>query len=70
MLFFEDGSPNKDIHEALRNAVRLRKALRKQEDEQAADRAAAAQQAGDAEEGNVSGRRGVDRRTLAGRASR
>jgi hypothetical protein len=30
MLFFEDGSPNKDIHNALREAERVRKALREQ----------------------------------------
>ena len=33
MIFFEDGSPNKDIHEALREAARVRKALRQEEAE-------------------------------------
>jgi hypothetical protein len=33
MVFFEDGSPNKNIHEALREAARVRKALRQEEAE-------------------------------------
>src|SRR5437764_12484081 len=39
MLFFEDGSPNKDIHAALREAQRVRKILRMEESEKAASRA-------------------------------
>ena len=40
MVFFEDGSPNKDIHAALREAERVRKALREEEFEKTANRAA------------------------------
>ena len=36
MVFFEDGSPNKNIHEALREAARVRKALRQEEAEKIA----------------------------------
>jgi hypothetical protein len=36
MLFFEDGSPNKDVHEALREAQRVRKILRDEETGKAA----------------------------------
>jgi hypothetical protein len=63
VLFFEDGSPNKDIHDALREAERMRKVLRQREDEQLADRAAVPEQACDAEEVSAPLRRGVDRRT-------
>ena len=44
MLFFEEGSPVKDIQNALRAAERARKVLRHQEEEEAAARAAAATQ--------------------------
>jgi hypothetical protein len=40
MLFFENGSPNKDIHDALRAAERVRKALREEEAEKIANHAA------------------------------
>jgi hypothetical protein len=36
MVFFEDGSPNRDIDEALREAARVRKALRDEEAEKIA----------------------------------
>jgi predicted nucleic acid-binding Zn-ribbon protein len=36
MVFFEDGTPNKDIDEALREAARVRKALRDEEAERKA----------------------------------
>jgi hypothetical protein len=62
MLFFEDGSPNKDIHDALRRAERMRKTLRQREDEEFASRAAVAEPAGNAEDVSASGGRGVDRR--------
>ena len=41
MVFFEDGSPNRYIHEALREAARVRKALRDEEAEIIASRSAA-----------------------------
>lgn len=40
MMFFLEGSPNKDISAALREAQRVRKALRLAEDEKAQQRAA------------------------------
>jgi hypothetical protein len=71
MLFFEEGSPNKDIHDALRRAEGMRKAIRQREDEQFASRAADSEQAtGDAEEVSGSGRRGPDRRTPSAGRSR
>ena len=42
MVFFFDQSPNKDIQDALRDAERVRKALREEEAEQYAERVAAA----------------------------
>ena len=44
MLFFEDGSPNKDVHEALREAQRVRKILREEEFEKVASRATRVEQ--------------------------
>lgn len=65
MLFFEDGSPNKDISDALREAERVRKAIRQREDEEAASRQAAARQADGAEKLSPFARRGMDRRSLS-----
>lgn len=44
VIFFDEGSPNEDIREAVRNAALVRKALKQEEADQAA-RAAACQQA-------------------------
>ena len=60
MLFFIDGSPNKDIHDALRQAERVRKLLRQAEDEKALRPAASAPEAEDSEAPAVSRR--MDRR--------
>jgi hypothetical protein len=67
MLFFEDGSPIKDIHDALRAAERARKVLRQHEEEEFAARAAASAQAAKAQTEDVEDvtpftRRGFDRR--------
>ena len=56
MLFFIDGSPNKDIADALRQAERTRKLLRQAEDEQAMRPAASAAEGEDAEAAPVSRR--------------
>jgi hypothetical protein len=45
MVFFLDGSPNKDIHEAFREAERVRKLLREEEYEKIASRAQRAEPA-------------------------
>lgn len=34
LMFFAEGSPNKDIHDAMREAQRVRKLLRQEQDEQ------------------------------------
>jgi hypothetical protein len=48
LVFFEEGTPNKDIQEALREAERVRKALRAEEAEKIASRpVASAEQADD-----------------------
>jgi hypothetical protein len=72
MLFFEEGSPNKDIHEALRKAELMRKAIRQRQDEEHASRVAESQPADDTEEVRTSAspRRGVDRRTYSSGRSR
>jgi hypothetical protein len=68
MLFFEEGSPVKDIQNAIRAAERARKALRHQEEEEFAARAAASAQAAkqveeaEAERVTTYARRGFDRR--------
>src|SRR2546423_14683626 len=61
MVFFLDGSPNKDIHDALREAERVRKLLRQEEDDKVVRRAASAAAPDDAEEAPALSRR-VDRR--------
>lgn len=69
MLFFEDGSPNKDIHDALRDAERVRKALRAEEAEKVTARAPEAEQAADGDSAPTFSRR-MDRRSFStGRSS-
>jgi hypothetical protein len=71
MVFFEDGSPNQDIHEALREAARVRKALREEAAEKIVSRSAAsAEQTDDgADQVPVTSRRRLDRRSFStGRA--
>ena len=79
MVFFEDGSPNKDIHEALREAQRVRKTLREEEIEKAASRATRVEQPDGTDTEPSDGadtvrsisRRQIDRRApSAGRAKR
>jgi hypothetical protein len=71
MVFFEDGSPNKDVHEALREAQRVRKILRDEEVEKAASRATRAEQTDGADAVPAISRRQMDRRaSSAGRARR
>jgi hypothetical protein len=71
MVFFEDGSPNKDVHEALREAQRVRKILRDEEVEKAAGRATPAEQTEGADAVPAISRRQMDRRvSSAGRARR
>ena len=63
MIFFEDGSPNKDIHDALRDAERVRKALRAEEAERTAARVAEGERAADADASPSIARRRMDRRS-------
>ena len=72
MLFFIDGSPNRDINDALRQAERVRKLLRQAEDEKAMRPAASAAEAEDSEAAPVSRRmhrrvRGAGRTTISSR---
>jgi hypothetical protein len=68
-MFFEDGSPNKDIHDALREAQRVRKQLREEEDERIASRPAAEQQTdGPDDPAPATWRRMERRRTSRGRS--
>jgi hypothetical protein len=70
MVFFEDGSPNKDVHEALREAQRVRKILRDEEVE-AASRTTRAEQTDGADAVPAISRRQMDRRaSSAGRPRR
>ena len=69
MVFFLDGSPNKDIHDALREAERVRKAIREEEADRIVRPAASAADTDDAEVAPALSRR-VDRRARpAGRAT-
>ncbi len=71
MVFFEDGSPDKSVHEVLREAARVRKALREEEAEKIANRSVvpAEQTDDDSDQRPVISRRHVDRRSFsAGRA--
>lgn len=65
MVFFEDGSPNKNIHEALREAARVRKALRQEEADKTASRSVVpAEQPDDGtDQPPVISRRRIDRRS-------
>jgi hypothetical protein len=67
MIFFEDGSPNKDIHEALREAARVRKALRQEEAEKTTSRPVVpAEQTDDgADHVPVISRHRIDRRSFS-----
>jgi hypothetical protein len=70
MVFFEDGSPNKDIHEALREAESVRKALREEEAEKIAARTAIVEQANEPDAAPVIERRRTHQRAFsAGRSS-
>jgi predicted nucleic acid-binding Zn-ribbon protein len=67
MVFFDEGSPNKDIAEAMREAERVRKALREEEAERMASRAAAAAQEAESYDGDgtpVVSRRHMERRSI------
>jgi hypothetical protein len=71
MVFFEDGSPNKNIHEALREAARVRKALRQEEAEKTPSRSVVpAEQTDDGtDQDSAISRRHVGRRSFStGRA--
>lgn len=71
IVFFEEGSPNKDVHEALREAEQVRKALRAEEAEKIASRtvAAAEQTDEDPDQAPAISRGRVDRRSFsAGRS--
>ena len=75
MVFFEEGSPNKDIQMALREAERVRKALRHAEQEEAANRMARAREAAraasaDPEETSAVPQRRIERRTFTSGRSR
>jgi hypothetical protein len=67
MVFFEDGSPNKDIHEALLEAARVRKALRQEEAEKIVSRSVVpAEQTDDgADQAPAISRRHIDRRSFS-----
>ena len=56
MLFFIDGSPNQDINHALREAERVRKLLRQEQDQKVSRPAPIAAEAEDPETAGVSGR--------------
>ncbi len=72
MVFFEDGSPNKDTHEALREAAVVRKKLREEEAEKIASRSVApAEQTDDGtDQPPVSSGRRIDRRSFSTGRSR
>jgi hypothetical protein len=60
MLFFIDGSPKQDINDALREAERVRKLLRQEQDNKAVRPAAPAAEAEDPQAAPISRR--IDRR--------
>ena len=64
MVFFIEGSPNKDVADALREAERVRKLLRLEEDEKAMARARAAEADGPAAGSGMSRR--MERRVRPG----
>jgi predicted nucleic acid-binding Zn-ribbon protein len=53
MVFFIEGSPNKDVADAMREAERVRKLLRQEEDEKALARAASVAEARDSDDGQA-----------------
>lgn len=67
MVFFIEGSPNKDVADALREAERVRKLLRQEEDEKALARARAAAEGDDSAAGSGMSRR-MERRMRPGRS--
>ena len=70
MIFFEEGSPNKDIHEALRDAERVRKALRVEEAEKVVIHMTEVEEAPGEGPTPTVARRRMDRRSFsAGRSS-
>src|SRR5437016_2899744 len=71
MVFFEDGSPDKNIQDALREAARVRKVLRQEETEKIASRSVVPAERTDdgTDQPPVISRRSIDRRSFsAGRA--
>lgn len=74
MVFFIEGSPNKDVQAALREAECVRKLLRQEEYEKMLERSAAAAVAaesdGDDAEAGASGSRRIERRSTIGRGGR
>lgn len=74
MVFFTEGSPNKDVQAALREAERVRKLLRQEEYEKIVNRtaaaAAAAESDGEDAETAPSVSRRVERRSTMGRGGR
>jgi hypothetical protein len=72
MLFFIDGSPNRDISRALREAERVRKLLRQEQDHKVSRPAPVVAEAEDSETAATSGRmerrvRGAGRTTIRSR---
>jgi hypothetical protein len=71
MVFFLDGSSNKDTDAALREAERVRKLLRQEETEKIESRAESAGQSDGGDEESALARRGTNHRSLSiGRARR
>ena len=65
MVFFLDGSSNKDTDAALREAERVRKLLRQEESEKIETRAASAEQTDDGDGESAPARRGTNHRSLS-----
>jgi len=70
IMFFLDGSPNKDIHEALREAERVRKALREEEFEKIASPATSPEETDETDQAPAVSRRIERRSGSSGRAAR
>jgi hypothetical protein len=71
MVFFEDGSPDKNIHAALREAARVRKVLREEEADKITSRSASPKQTDDSDDQPAANsRRSIDRRTFSAGRSR
>jgi predicted nucleic acid-binding Zn-ribbon protein len=70
LVFFLEGSPNKDVQQALREAERVRKLLREEEHEKILARAASAAQDVDGEPAPALSRRMERRSPSAGRSRR